>query len=98
LKWTIGIPLESTWSLQQEDGRIGTEIQNILHPIKVGRDWPVMPIKRQFVQCLRRVTVGFQIAQLPSRVQRSEGSLRFAAADPGQISPRQSTSRMIRRE
>ncbi len=40
-KQPIRIPLESTGSLHQEDGRIGTKNHDILHPIKVGRDWPV---------------------------------------------------------
>jgi hypothetical protein len=43
LKLKMGIPLESTWLVQQEDGRIGIENHDILQPIKMGRDWPVKP-------------------------------------------------------
>jgi len=31
------------WSAQQKDGKLGTERHNILHTVKMGRDWPVKP-------------------------------------------------------
>jgi hypothetical protein len=37
---------ESRLSLRRGDGELGTERHNILHTIKMGRDWPVKPTIR----------------------------------------------------
>jgi len=43
---TVIQPEGGAWSAQQKDGKIGTERHNILHTLRMGRDWPVKPTNR----------------------------------------------------